>query len=613
MKKKECYALVFCLLAGTLQASDLNAAKRTRLTTTEYCKYEGNCNGAAGRSLSSLTMTTDNDDVLTLSDIQAAGGKSPVYYDCTNKVILAEAGATVTPSAIWNGGWMHGYLFIDYNNDGTFAQKMSNNGYPAVGDEVVSFSFLNGLNSLGKKAEEGAGVTSSSVPSFTLPATLAAGDYRVRFKIDWDSVDPCGTADIAKNVGCIVDFTLRVGPLPVRRYGVSADNKEGNYELDWEDNFDGTSFDTNSWTRIPPATYSPPPAWLKYMSTNDALFGMSKGELILRGKNNTFDATDQRPYLCGGVYSKDKKTFEGGRVEIRAKYTSAQGAWPAIWMMPAENGPWPYLGEIDIMEHLNYDNLVYQTAHNGYTVNGGTTPPKSSTTRIDKTTWNTYSVEMLQDTLNFFVNGSKRLVYPRTGVKDQFPYNRAFYLLMDMQLAGPWPGNVDPSTLPVEMRIDYVRHYKKHHIGGTISLTDGAGQTVKLGSKVVAGTKLCAKVTPEKGFQLKAFYANGVNITAQYNAVNGYEFTVSEPVHFTADYEVLSIHATEDKETVERFAFVENHGILVKAKGAEEVLLYTIDGKQIAKSCINGSRLFEVMPGSYVVKKGQQTQTITVN
>ncbi|MEG1861291.1 MAG: glycoside hydrolase family 16 protein [Bacteroidaceae bacterium] len=615
MKKKECYALVFCLLAGVLQASDLKAAKRLRLTTADYCKYEGNCNGAAGRSLSSLTMTTDNDDVLTLSDIQAAGGKSPVYYDCTNKVILAEAGATVTPSAKWNGGWMHGYLFIDYNNDGTFAQKMSNNTYPSVGDEVVSFSYFNGVNSLGKPTEEGAGVSPSAMPSFTLPATLAAGDYRVRFKIDWDSVDPCGSPDIAKHVGSMVDFTLRVGTLPVRRYGVNADNKESDYELVWRDEFDGTSFDEKTWTRIIPEV--PPSDWCRYMSTHSALFGMDNGELILRGMNNTFDKKDSRPYLCGGVYSMDKKAFKSGRVEIRAKYTSGRGVWPAIWMLPEEKGGWPLLGEIDIMEHLNYENVVYQTAHNKYTIDnvngGGNTPQKSTTVSINKEVWNTYAVELLPDTLKFFVNNQQTFFYPRSGAENQFPYDRAFFLLMDMQLGGSWVGNVDASTLPVEMRIDYVRHFKKHYIGGLISITDQYGKKVKLGSKLAVGTTLCAKVTPEEGFELNAFYLNGVDITAQYDAVKGYVFKVSEPVRFSADYEVSSIHSTVKEESTERFVSVQNQALLVKTMQPEEVYIYTTEGKMIAKSSINGSRLFRVMPGSYVVKKGQQTQTVTVN
>lgn len=39
--------------------------------------------------------------------------------------------------------------------------------------------------------------------------------------------------------------------------------------------------------------------------------------------------------------------------------------------------------------------------------------------------------------------------------------DKKFYLLLDMQLGGSWVGEVDPSDLPVEMEIDWVRFYQK--------------------------------------------------------------------------------------------------------------------------------------------------------
>jgi beta-glucanase (GH16 family) len=38
--------------------------------------------------------------------------------------------------------------------------------------------------------------------------------------------------------------------------------------------------------------------------------------------------------LTGGVYTKGKKAFINGRIEICAKLNAAKGAWPAIWMLP---------------------------------------------------------------------------------------------------------------------------------------------------------------------------------------------------------------------------------------------------------------------------------------
>ena len=39
--------------------------------------------------------------------------------------------------------------------------------------------------------------------------------------------------------------------------------------------------------------------------------------------------------LGGGPYTAGKKAFGPGRIEVCARMTQAQGAWPAIWMMPS--------------------------------------------------------------------------------------------------------------------------------------------------------------------------------------------------------------------------------------------------------------------------------------
>ena len=91
-------------------------------------------------------------------------------------------------------------------------------------------------------------------------------------------------------------------------------------------------------------------------------YAMRKGKLVLRGIVNHTQRNDTAPYLTGGVYTKGKKAFTNGRIEICAKLNAAGGAWPAIWMLP-EGAAWPSGGEIDIMERLNNDSIAYQTVH----------------------------------------------------------------------------------------------------------------------------------------------------------------------------------------------------------------------------------------------------------
>ncbi len=236
------------------------------------------------------------------------------------------------------------------------------------------------------------------------------------------------------------------------------------WKLVWEDDFNQAGGpDTATWSKIPRWH----PDWAKYMSDNEACYDMVDGNLILRGLVNPDRSSDTATYITGGVYTKFKRPFHGGRLEIKAKLEGATGAWPAIWLKPFEEEkyPWPSGGEIDIMERLSYDSIAYQTVHSNYThhLNLKKDPPQGSTAPIDPDNYNVYAVEMYPDSLVFFINNIRNFAYPRieTDKEGQFPFDRPYYLLIDMQLGGVWVGGVDSLDLPVEMKVDWVRYYRK--------------------------------------------------------------------------------------------------------------------------------------------------------
>ena len=92
------------------------------------------------------------------------------------------------------------------------------------------------------------------------------------------------------------------------------------------------------------------------------------------------------------------------------------------------------------------------------------TGAKECTYPIVKDDFNIYSVEFASDSLVFYVNYEKSFVYPRieTELEGQFPFDLPYFLLIDMQLGGAWVGEVEPADLPVEMEVDWVRHYQQH-------------------------------------------------------------------------------------------------------------------------------------------------------
>lgn len=136
------------------------------------------------------------------------------YEDLTAQSFTVTPGAEVTPAIGFVGEWMHGYVYIDLDNDKQFSFNADSDDQ--TGTEVVSYSFYSasngstGLNSKGETVSNNCNV--NPLPSFTAPAE--EGTYRIRFKVDWNSVDAGGCVvsgnNILNNGGGIYDATLVV-------------------------------------------------------------------------------------------------------------------------------------------------------------------------------------------------------------------------------------------------------------------------------------------------------------------------------------------------------------------------------------------------------------------
>lgn len=163
------------------------------------------------------------------------------------------------------------------------------------------------------------------------------------------------------------------------------------WKLVWKDEFNGRSINSRYWTKIERGK----PDWKNTMSSDPSLFAVKNGNLILRGKVNKNTKKDPSPFITGGISTEGKFSFCYGKVEIRAKLDCAQGAWPALWMLPdLKNFKWPDDGEIDLMEHLNFDDFAYQTVHSRYTyLPRGGNPKKGTTAPIKRDGYNVYGLE----------------------------------------------------------------------------------------------------------------------------------------------------------------------------------------------------------------------------
>ena len=240
-------------------------------------------------------------------------------------------------------------------------------------------------------------------------------------------------------------------------------NSKRAWKLVWTDNFelDGKP-DETKWSFSGRKNAD----WACYC--NDALQNAEvvNGLLYLRGTENT-NPSDTVPFHTGCIHTKGKFAFQNGKIEVRAKLGKGQGSWPAIWLMPAESvyGSWPHSGEIDIMEQLNFDTIVYQTVHTGYVdIQEQKDHPKYfSTASFKPEEFNVFALEWYPDRLDFFVNGLKTFSYPKVEGLDsaQWPFDQEFYIILDQALGGNWPGPVDAADLPVEMQVDWVKVYQQ--------------------------------------------------------------------------------------------------------------------------------------------------------
>ena len=158
----------------------------------------------SSRYSTSVSLQQEGKDKQTIEFGKTMNG----YEDLTDQKFTVEAGSEVTPSIGYVGEWMHGYVYIDLDNNKQFS--FNADGADQTGTEVVSYSYYKDQNSKGETVASNCNV--NPMPSFTAPTT--PGTYRIRFKVDWDNIDAGGsvlsTNHILNNGGGIYDATLEV-------------------------------------------------------------------------------------------------------------------------------------------------------------------------------------------------------------------------------------------------------------------------------------------------------------------------------------------------------------------------------------------------------------------
>ena len=186
-----------------------------------------------------------------VNNIASAPGCA-AYFDKTANVFEVKRGETVTPLITINGSWMHGYVFVDWNNNRQFDVNLQGEGpyTKGEGNELMCWS-LYGKNTNGDTGWNSAGIYQSNgdvlAPgSFNVPTDVEDGAvFRMRYAVQWNSIDPTGAyANFISDGGSIIDVMLKVSG--------EAGDVAVNYPIDdYTEPRVGTSPDEASWNALP--------------------------------------------------------------------------------------------------------------------------------------------------------------------------------------------------------------------------------------------------------------------------------------------------------------------------------------------------------------------------
>lgn len=359
---------------------------------------------------------------------------------------------------------------------------------------LLSFSACGGSDNDGGAAPSAEGITVSPTSvsvtdketeqriSITAPKDWNA--YADEACSSWVTVTTSGTAKttgtialkITANTSCearlghvvVMSGSSRVS-IPVTQAAAEAsetpDSLKGpeGYRLVWHDEFDAPSLSADWKIENWPAG--------KVNNELQIYPGTAEidGQKLIAVDNGVLSVTARKiggKIYSGRLYALPAKGWKYGYMEAKMRLPKGKGTWPAFWMMPVDFKSWPADGEIDIMEHVGFnENVVHSTIHcNKYNNTG--TPIESARRMVAGATtgFHIYAMEWTADHITFFVDGETLLTYRNDGTgRDAWPFDKAFYIIFNLAWGGDWGGQqgVDETALPATMAVDYVRVYQK--------------------------------------------------------------------------------------------------------------------------------------------------------
>lgn len=239
----------------------------------------------------------------------------------------------------------------------------------------------------------------------------------------------------------------------------------------WHDEFDGNSIDESKWNfqEEPAGRFNK--EWQRYVHSSHNAY-IENGCLVLKaihhGKKHCFNA-----YTSARLNTAGKFSFKYGKIAARIQLPYGEGIWPAFWLLGEtidENGgntPWPFCGEIDILELYGSKddaaievNMHYANAQKKHESMGAITHTLDTGKFADA--FHTFELEWDEEWLKWYVDG-KLVAKKQISGKAFSAFHHHYFILLNIAVGGEWAGRPDTTTpFPQLMYVDWVRVYKKN-------------------------------------------------------------------------------------------------------------------------------------------------------
>lgn len=238
---------------------------------------------------------------------------------------------------------------------------------------------------------------------------------------------------------------------------------EPTYRLVWADEFTYSGLpDSTRWTyevgkiRNQEAQF--------YRAKQLANSRVENGNLLLMAQH---DPSQANPITSASLMTKGIAEFLYGRIEMRAKMPTGNGAWTAIWTKGINQDAvgWPACGEIDIMEWLGFaPQYAFGSLHKPDAA-GKDVPQISISPAVPdlSTEFHIYALEWDETELSMFIDDTKYAVYRASDMTpgEWEPFKKPHFLLLNLAMGGISGREIDYSKFPFIFTVDYVRYYKK--------------------------------------------------------------------------------------------------------------------------------------------------------